>query len=175
MKAYLLVTVILLLATGQAASQHYEDHDKCRGFRAATFIGHTLIPVNRGKDHLFVPSWGVDLEYWFNERWAVGLHNDIELETFVIEGPGEETLERSYPIISTLDALYKLNRYVVLMAGAGYEFERNEDFFLFRFGVEVEVPIGHHWDVFPTVFYDTATGDRNYSTLTIGLGVGRHL
>ena len=155
-------------------SNPHEDHAECHGFRAATFIGHTLIPGPNSKKHFFVPSWGFDLEYWFSQKLGLGWHNDIELSTFVVQGPGEEEIEREYPIISTLDLLYKTKHNIVLMAGAGYEFEKEVDFFIFRLGVEIEIPIGHNWDVFPAAFFDTATGNREYYTLTVGLGVGKH-
>lgn len=151
-----------------------DEHTDHSGFRIATFIGHTLIPDNRGEKHFFVPSYGIDLEYWLNRYWGFGWHNDIELETFVVETDDEDLLERAYPFISTLDVLFKMQDQLVLMVGAGYEFERESSFFILRFGVEAKFAITHSWDVFPTVFYDTATGGRSYSTVTIGLGIGKH-
>jgi len=165
---------MLLLYSLSGNAQHTEHPEGHRGFRIATFIGHTLIPDNKGDKHFFVPSWGFDVEYWLNDHWGLGWHNDIELETFVVETANEEIVEREFPIISTLDILFKFDQRFVLLAGAGYEFESESDFFILRLGVEAEFPIANGWDVFPTVFYDTATGGRNYSTVTIGLGIGKH-
>lgn len=183
MRFFALILIALLLSGANGIAQHQEhdqneshssEHVECHGFRAATFIGHTLIPGPNNKKHFFIPSWGFDLEYWFSEKIGVGWHNDIELASFVVQGPGEEELEREYPIISTLDFLYKTKQNIVFLAGVGYEFEKEVDFFIFRFGAEMELPIDHNWDLFPTAFIDTATGERQYYTLTLGLGVGKH-
>lgn len=172
----LIFTVSFLLLTlityAQVHSPHEVSHPK---FRVASFISHTLIPTPHNESHAFIPSWGIDLEYWPGARFGIGLHNDIELETFFIEGAEEELIEREYPIVSTLDALYKLAGGLVLVAGAGYEFEKNDNFFILRLGVEYEIEIGHHWDVFGTFSYDTSTGERNYHTYTFGLGFGKRL
>ena len=105
--------------------------------RVAVLMGHTFIPMGPSHDRLAVPSWGIDLEYWFNHKWGAGLHNDIEIETFLVEHEGhEEVLTREYPLVLTLDALYKPWKQLVLLVGPGWEFEPTEDFFLIRAGVE---------------------------------------
>ena len=143
-------------------------------FRAAVLIGHTFIPMGPSPDRLAVPSWGLDLEYWFNHKWGAGLHNDLEIETFLVEHEGhEEVLTREYPLVITLDALYKPWKQLVLLAGPGWEFEPNEDFFLIRSGVEYEFELGHGWDLSPAFVYDTRQGA--YDTWTISLGVGKRL
>ena len=140
--------------------------------RLAVLIGHTFIPKGPSHDRLAVPSWGVDLEYWINHKWGFGLHNDIEIETFLVDHDGhEEVLTREYPLVLTLDALYKPWKQLVLLVGPGWEFEPTEDFFLVRAGVEYEFEMGHGWDFSPTFFYDSR---RNaYDTWTIALGVGK--
>lgn len=65
------------------------------------------IPASDGQEHLFIPSWGLDLEYWFNEKWGVGSHNDIEVESFIVETDHEEFIEREYPLVTTLELLAK--------------------------------------------------------------------
>jgi hypothetical protein len=152
------------------ASHHEALHPK---FRVASFISHTLIPTPFNESHAFIPSWGIDVEYWPSSRFGIGLHNDIELETFFVEGPEEELVEREYPIVSTLDALYRPVGGFILVAGVGYEFEKMDDFFILRFGAEYEFELSNHWDVFTTFSYDTSTGDRNYHTYTFGVGFGK--
>ncbi len=170
-------TLVLSLALTISAFSQTEHHSSeakhIPHFRMASFIGHTLIPANHNESHLFIPSWGVDIEYWPTPHWGIGFHNDIELESFIVQRQGEELIERNYPILSTLDVLYKPGEHLVLMGGAGYEFEENNDFFLLRLGLEYEIELHHHWDIFPTLFYDTATGERNYNTWTLGLGIGK--
>ncbi|MGV6830000.1 MAG: hypothetical protein ACWA5P_00370, partial [bacterium] len=62
----------------QANAQEYKEHTyrpaEGSGFRIAGVIGHTLVN-NEGMDNVFVPSWSLDFEYWFNHSWGIGLHN----------------------------------------------------------------------------------------------------
>ncbi len=140
-------------------------------FRGAVFISHTFIPAVAENTRVAIPSYGLDLEYWFNHDWGIGLHNDLELENFIIEQDHEEFLEREYPLVSSLDLLYRPWKGLVFQVGPGIEIDRNETFFLFRLGMEYEIELGHHWDLYPTFFYDTR--EDAFTTISIGLGVGK--
>ena len=83
----------------------------------------------------------------------------------------QEELERISPLVVTLDALYKPWRGLVLQIGPGIEFEKNENYPLLRAGIEYEFELNHHWDIAPTVFYDTRFSE--YHTWSIALGVGK--
>ncbi len=164
---------ILLLMYTPASAQHHDtgqipDH---RPFRVAVLIGHTLVPATGGAERAFIPSWGLDLEYWPVRNWGIGLHNDLEIETFLVEGPGDELVDRRYPVVLTLDVLYRPWKGLVLQAGPGLELEQREDFFLFRFGLEYEFELGHYWDIAPSVYYDTRRDA--FDTYSVALGVGK--
>jgi hypothetical protein len=163
------------ISTAQHAEKHSFDthgqHEKMPHFRAAVFIGHTLIPVQGSGENFFIPSWGVDIEYWFTRQWAIGLHSDLEIETFVISEGEAEELERISPLVITIDALYRPWKGLVLQLGPGWEIEQEESFPLLRAGLEYEFELNHHWDISPTIFYDTRLSE--YHTWTIALGVGK--
>lgn len=141
--------------------------------RVAGFISHTFIPSVVEGDRFAIPSYGLDLEYWFTDRVGLGLHNDIELESFVVQRGPEEFVERDYPIVSTLDLLLKPWKGLAFQVGPGVEFDQNEHYYLLRLGVEYEVELAHHWDIYPTFFFDNRTD--GYTTFSIGLGVGKRL
>ncbi|MTB50337.1 hypothetical protein [Lewinella sp. W8] len=168
---FLLVLLGSSLAHGQHHSVDHHDDDH-RGFRVAALIGHTLVPTESADAHVFVPSWGLDVEYWFSSRLGVGLHNDIEIESFIFLDEEGEEIERINPLVITLDALYRTRSGVVLLAGPGIELERENNFALFRLGVEYEIPIGGHFDLAPSIFYDQRLGD-GYHTWNFALGVGK--
>jgi hypothetical protein len=149
-----------------------EQHADESHFRAALLIGHTLITPGNKDTRLFVPSWGLDIEYWKTHELGIGLHTDVELQDFIVLNNEQEEIERKEPIVITVDGLFRLWRGLILMAGPGLEIEEKEFFFLFRAGLEYEVDLGTDWDLFPTLFYDQRLD--GYSTLSIGLGVGRH-
>jgi hypothetical protein len=150
---------------------HKEEEHRFPHYRVALLIGHTAVPADIQNDYVFISSWGLDFEYWIDNQWAIGLHNDMELQSFIIEYEEYKTLERVYPLVVSLDLIYKPVGGLVFQFGPGYEFERNESFFLFRTGVEYEIDLPHHFDLAPTLFYDNRFEANN--TWTIALGVGK--
>lgn len=171
------ITLILILAiafqmSAQEHTEHNEKHDDGRGFRIAGIIGHTLINTE-GVDNVFVPSWGLDVEYWFNHKWGLGLHNDVEIETFIIRNSDNEEIERINPLVLTIDALYQFGGGFVLTVGPGVELEKEESFYLMRVGIEYEKDITDSFYLLPNFFLDQRFD--GYNTWNIGLGVGLKL
>jgi len=152
----------------ESASIHKNGHSH---FRLALLLGHSIVPINEEGKRTTIPSWGFDLEFWLNHKFGVGLHNDLEMMTFVIErGENEEDLVREYPKVFTLDLLYSPINDLVLIAGIGREFEVNENYFLYRFGVEYEIPISEKWDICPSFAYDSRQDAFNTCTIMLGIG-----
>jgi len=166
-----LLLYVPLLGQHQNPGHSPETTEHFKKFRAAVLIGHTFIPTRHSSERLIIPSWGLDIEYWFNATWGLGLHNDIELQSFLIERGDDELIEREYPLVITLDLLYKPWRGLVLQLGPGYELEAAENYFLMRVGAEYEFELPGHWDISPTFFYDTR--EKVYDTWSIALGVGK--
>lgn len=60
------------------------------------------------KKTFIAASLGINYELWFNYNLAVGLHNDLLMESFNVETkPGGAILKREFLLVSTLVALYK--------------------------------------------------------------------
>jgi len=171
------ITLILIFATAfqinaQEHTEHIEKHDDGRGFRIVGIIGHTLINTE-GVDNVFVPSWGLDFEYWFNYKWGLGLHNDVEIETFIIRNSNNKEIERVNPLVFTIDALYQFGGGFVVTVGPGIELEKEESFYLIRLGIEFEKHITDSFYLLPTLFIDQRFD--GYNSWNIGLGVGLKL
>lgn len=172
----MLLAIGLLGTAGLSAQHHPAAGTATSGspwphFRAAIVLGHTLIPVGSSQDHVFIPSWGLDAEYWPSSGWGLGLHADVEIESFIIlTGAGEE-VERINPLVLTLDALHRLPSGLVFLLGPGIELEQSQAYALVRLGLEYEIELPHHYDLAPTVFYDRRFD--GYTTWSVGLGVGK--
>ena len=162
-------------ATAQEHEGEHEEEHEFKHHRIAIMIGHTHVPkgIEGGGDTggLIVPSWGLNYEYWFNENWAIGLHNDMEITTYAIERVRDTVLERERPFILALVGLYKFDTGFEILTGMGLELEKNENFVVFRLGVEYEIEIGKHWDIAPGFVYDIK--EDVYNSFTIGLSVGK--
>ena len=150
-----------------------DDKEHFRHLRISTSIGHTYLPRDTrvGKDIAILPSFGLDLEYWFNERIGLGLHNDLELLIFHVKEEEDLIIERDYPVLITLDLLVNVYKGLTVYIGHGAELERTQNFSVTRFGIEYEIPIRNGWDVYPVFFHDVR---RNaYDTFSFGLGIGK--
>jgi hypothetical protein len=115
-------------------------------------MGYVLVPDQvedtDGKIRI-VPSFGLDYIRILSPKWAIGLINDIELSSYYIHDPKEESgvLEREFAFISSVCVFYNILDEWTVFVGAGYEFETNQNFFATRLGTEYEVPIRNDWDV----------------------------
>lgn len=172
MKKLAIITLITVLGIHTLrAQEHYnEEHTSVKRIRIAGVIGHTFINSSGMEGNIYAPSWGIDIDYWFNHKWGIGLHNDIEIENFVVVKNNTEEIDRVNPIVLTLDALYEIGNGFVISIGPGVELEKNESFFLARIGIEYEYDVNKNFYIMPTFFHDQRFD--GYSTTTIGLGIG---
>jgi hypothetical protein len=181
------LTMILFFCYSPGIAQQHEDAKE--SFRPhhiiSIVISHAQVfdgrDINGEKKVLSLPSWGLDYTYQFKPKWAIGLHTDIITETFEVEkhleGSGSgEVIERAYPIAPAVMGIFKPNRHWSFLFGAGVEFEKEENFFLNRAGVEYGAELPKGWEVFGSLSYDFKWS--GYDTWLLGLGIskvlGRH-
>lgn len=159
----------------QGEHLQHEDSEEFKHHSVSLMIGHTHVPKavdehgNTGS--LIIPSWGLNYSYFFNKKWAIGWHNDMEIATYVIEQENGGSVERERPLITSIVGLFMPNEHLVIMAGVGREFETHRNFWVYRVGLEYEFEIGHHWGLAPSLFYDAK--ESFYDSWTLGLMVGK--
>lgn len=175
---------------GQEQNGSYTNHDTGHKTHKkhviSSSINHTVIfgGVKDGNaSSIALPSFGLNYTYFFNHKWAIGLHNDIILEDFVVrESSSFETrsasneeeaaiIERGTPIAACIMGIYKPLSYLGLMAGFGREFSSHEDFTVIRFGIETPVHLPKNWELFAVLSYDINIDA--YESLTYGIGIGK--
>lgn len=140
-------------------------------------ISHTQvsqgIQANGNKKWLSLPSWGINYNYKFSPKWAIGLHNDIIVEDFAVEehlkSNGGKILERSYPIASALMASYKPGKHFSFMGGAGGEFAHTGNLFLVRVGAEYGYHLTKDYEVNANITNDLRI--NAYNLWAIGMGI----
>lgn len=158
-----------------------DSHDTFSPHHTLGFmISHTQVSqgvqTNGNKKWLSLPSWALNYNYKFSPKWAVGLHNDIIVEDFVVQehlksSGGGETLERSYPVASALMASYKPGKHFSFMLGAGGEFAHTGNLFLIRIGAEYGYHISKKYELNANITNDLKI--NAYNSWAIGLGVTR--
>ena len=178
---YMLAAAVCLLASfgamGQEPEKEHASHgDFERHFHSISLaIGHTHIPKGfngvDGRKGLIVPSWGLNYEYHFNEKWVIGWHNDMEISTYVVEGEHGDEIERERQLTSSIVGIFRPGKHVGCLAGFGREFERHQGFWVFRAGIEVEFEIAHSWSLIPYASFDLK--ETVYDAISIGLATSK--
>lgn len=163
--------LIMNFARGQYESADSLGTNSHRPFHIAFVISHTYLPEStvNGVETLALPSFGLDIEYWFSDRYGIGLHNDLELLTFEIKEGEDAVITRNYPLLLTIDFLWRPMTHWGVFLGPGAEFETEEDFVVFRIGTEYDLSVSDRISVNPIAFYDFRFGA--YNSFSIGIGL----
>ncbi len=141
-------------------------------------IGHAHVFDGRDESGnrkvLTLPAWGIDYTYHFPSKWTIGLHTGLIVEKFEVEknlSTERGVIERSYPIAPAAMAIYKPTSHWNFFLGAGVEFEKEENFFLTRAGVEYSAELPKEWEVFGSLSYDFKW--NAYDTWVLGIGIAK--
>ena len=174
--AFLLATLISCF--NLLGQETLPEKEAFKHHRITIAFGHTHVQrglENSDQKWLILGSWGLDYDYWFNEKWALGFHNDIVLQNFAVErinqdGP-DGVLKRSYPLASSIVIAYKPLKHLALVAGGGAEFSKEETLALIRAGIEYGWDLPNHWELSISVMNDFKIDV--YDSWMLALGVGK--
>ena len=156
---------------------HEEEHQEFHRHAIGIFLSHTFISQgvqDNDRDWLVAPSWSLIYNYNISERWAIGLHNDLIIEEFVVEDRRGNVadLERSFPFSTAIIGTYRLSEHWAFAAGGGAEWERNENFGMVRVGAEYGIHIpGIKMEVLFGLNYDILIDA--YDSFNIGIGIAK--
>ena len=156
-------------------THHYSDESK-KHHQIGLLIGHTHISqgIQEGKRRWKVlPAFGINYNYWINDKWAIGLHTDIVLDTYEVEryldGGSEEIIERETPIAPALIIAYKPFEHISFLVGPGYEIEKEENLEFVRLEAEYNIEITHHLEFEAGLGCDFRINVYNSWSLVAGL------
>lgn len=145
--------------------------------RLSFMWANTLVPAAKTahdeESDLLFPTWGLNYEYWFHHRFAVGLHNEFEMMSYVVEHGNDAELKREYPFISSIVLIYEPLKNLTFHIGPGYEFEANESFFIVKMGAEYVFPLPKSFDLGFGFSYDNK--NKLYDAWTFGLFIGKRI
>jgi hypothetical protein len=153
---------IASMAYGQhAAAPHHQPgqvtHTMKGAHRLTLGLGHTHISegiIDGKTEWVTAGSWSFNYDYWLLDRWAIGLQNDLVLETFFVEDKEKEVIERSYPWSVVPVAIYKPFKRLSFLGGVGIEFAKEKSLTLTRLGVEYGFHLPKNWEVGAALVWD---------------------
>ncbi len=173
MKKIFLLTVISFSA-GFVLAQETESNEHKPKIRGAIMMANSHIPkaTEGGKSVHVVPTWGIDVDYFFHSRWSVGFQSDVKLQSFEVEENNVE-LERSYPLAISGVLHYHALRHWSFYAGPGYEIESHENLFLVRLGTEYSFEITENFEIALNLIYENK--QEVYDAWTFGIAFNKRL
>lgn len=173
-KCLYIFSLVFFLSAANLFAQHEEHNTFHPHHSLGLVVSHTQVTEgikdNGHKKWLSLASWGLNYNYKFHAKWAIGLHNDIVVEDFVVHGHGGgEELERSYPVASAIMVSYKPGEHFSFMLGPGEEFAHTGNLFLIRAGIEYSCHISKSWELNALITNDYKV--NAYNSWAIGLGI----
>jgi hypothetical protein len=133
--------------------------------RLTTGLGHTHLAHGKNIEGKMVwlaaPSWSFNYDYWISNKWAIGLQTDLVLEEFIVEDEHGEELERKKPFAIIPVGIFKPFKHFSFIAGAGVEFEAEENLGLTRLGSEFGCELPKGWEAGIALLWDNKWGHYN--------------
>ena len=158
----------------QASAEEHGEQEAHHGMKGAhrlsLGIGHTHVSQGRidGKNEwLVAPSWAIDYDYWISDRWAIGLHNEILVESFPIEDSKEELIERNYPISVIPAVMWKPFKRLSFVAGVGGEFSEGHNLTVVRLGLEYGFHLPKDFEISASLLMDDKINYYNSVSITL--------
>ena len=161
-KVIFFLSVMLIISTVTCAQHEKEEtseitHGMKGASRLTLGLGHTQ--VSKGKidgdtKWLAIASWSFNYDYWLSDKWAIGLQNDLLVESFVIENNEGEFIERSYPWAVVPVAMYKPGKHFTFIGGIGAEFSKGHTLTMTRLGIEYGFHLPKNWEVGAALVWD---------------------
>lgn len=165
-----------LFSASAFAQDHALDHSIKGKLGVTAVMGHAFIKHNLEHEKSNISSaaaFGLDVNYWLTNRWAVGVHSDMVFENFIVEekkGTKENNfLEREYPVSVNAIAMFKPIHSLGLLAGGGREFAKEKNLTMFLAGAEYMFELPNDWELGVSATYEAKR--HAYDTVVLGLGV----
>lgn len=142
--------------------------------RGAIMMANSHVPnaFEGDKRVAIIPTWALDIDYYFHPKWSVAFQADMKVQSFEVEKE-EILLERSYPFSGAFVLHYHAKRHWSFYAGPGYEFEKNENLSFFRFGSEYSFEITEKFEIALNLAYETK--QDVYNAWTFGIAFNKLL
>ena len=157
-------------ADGMLHGDHGETHNKVTLVLANSFL------INDFEDNpnsiLIVPTFGLNYDFFFHQKWGVGFHTDIVAQQYKVEKhDGHEELIRENPVALCAVGLFKPLPSLTLIAGYGIEIEKHENIQLLRLGVEYGFHLPGNWELGFALEFDRKI--NTYNSWVFGAGFSK--
>lgn len=174
----IILTVLLtsIRVMGQTESVDGDESEASNKHRLTILMANAFIPaaenIAEQNSVFIVPAWGLNYDYWFNQKIGIGVHNTFVLQQYKIERNRENIIiERSFPVIVTGEFLFKPVKNLTVSLGMGREFEKHESFTVINTGIEYGFELQHGFELSLNFLYDNKIDA--YDSWMFGVGFSK--
>jgi hypothetical protein len=177
-KLYFLTVFSLVLCINslQAQEEHHpKTENSLKRHKLGLFTGNTLIHgvhnTHTGKEqYVLAPTFGLDYEYWFSHKWAIGTYNEVAFLNIEVEQDHEVFVKRETGMLFSGVVVYEAFPRFSIFAGTGVEVDPSHTLWIRYLGLEYAFIRSDNWEV------SFAAGYVNkdlYDAFTFGFVIGR--
>ena len=186
MKKTLLLIVLAFPFLINAQEEHNEhnehvvntehaEHGEFKHWQISATMSQSYIPslhTEEGETSAqFIPTNGIEVMYAFNHKFFAKWINEIEFQNYTVKGRDGEHRVRENALLTALVLGYEVYDHLGVFAGVGYEFEKNEDLWVTRMGVEYSFNLPGNWAIAPALVFDYKK--ESHTAYTFSLSVGK--
>jgi outer membrane receptor for Fe3+-dicitrate len=174
MKKILLFILLAIVNGVSCLAQENESDEHFPMVRGAVMMANSHVPqaTEGGKKVAVVPTWGIDLDYFFNSRWSVDVQSDIKLQSFEVED-NNAILQRTNPFSISTVVHYHFPKHWSFFAGPGYEFEKTKNLFIVKAGTEYSFEVSDTFEIGLNLIYENK--QEVYDNYTFGITFNKKL
>ena len=141
----------------QSSQEHNNEisHDEESGgkFRIAVSINQTYISeenYHESEHHpaQLIPTDGIEIQYFISKHFSIKWSNEIEFMSYILKDENGLSKVRKNAFLSSAVLGYEVSNFG-FFAGLGYEFEKNENLLVKRFGIEYILELNENIDISP--------------------------
>jgi hypothetical protein len=147
----MLIKFLLAVAAFTCVNRMHAQESTKHVHRFAFVFSHThfdgLENKTEQKKMVIAASIGLNYEWSFAPRWAVGIHNDLSMLAFKQRDESGAVLHRKNPWLVSLVGVYKASAKWSFFAGPGREFEQARNFTVIKSGFEFGLPLWKSFEV----------------------------
>lgn len=176
MKKILLIIALVLPFAINAQEEHSKsgEHNDFKRWRIALAMSQSYVPEIKLEEEKstaqFIPTDGIEIQYFFSEKFSAKWINEVEFQTYSIIGKDGEHRVRENAFLTAVVLGYEVYDKLGIFAGGGYEFEKNEDLWVARVGTEYEFELPGEWDITPAFIFDVKAESHTAYTFSLTIG-----
>jgi len=181
MKNFLTILFFLpLFVFSQSSQEHNNEfsHDEESGgkFRIAVSINQTYISeenYHESEHHpaQLIPTDGIEIQYFISKHFSIKWSNEIEFMSYILKDDNGLSKVRKNAFLSSAVLGYEVSNFG-FFAGLGYEFEKNENLLVKRFGIEYILDLNENIDISPAYIFDSM--GESHGSHTFAFTIGYH-